>query len=62
MLEEPAEHPEDAREHGELLGNADYRIVARDVAGARQAMAAHLEGVAVWWRDHIARRVGPAPA
>jgi GntR family transcriptional repressor for pyruvate dehydrogenase complex len=38
------------------------RIVARDVAGAREAMAAHLEGVAVWWRDHIARGVGPASA
>jgi len=30
------------------------RIAAHDAAGARAAMAAHLEGVAVWWRGHIA--------
>jgi len=30
------------------------RIAARDAAGARAAMAAHLEGVAVWWRAHTA--------
>jgi len=30
------------------------RIAARDAAGARAAMAAHLEGVAVWWRGHSA--------
>lgn len=30
------------------------RIVARNDAGARAAMAAHLEGVAVWWRAHTA--------
>lgn len=28
------------------------RIAARDPAGAREAMAAHLEGVARWWREH----------
>ncbi len=28
------------------------RIAAGDVEGAREAMAAHLEGVAVWWREH----------
>ena len=28
------------------------RVAARDVDGARQAMAAHLEGVAAWWREH----------
>lgn len=36
------------------------RIAARDAAGAREAMAAHLDGVAVWWRDHIARGAGAA--
>ncbi len=30
------------------------RIVARDPVGARAAMAAHLEGVAAWWRGHTA--------
>jgi GntR family transcriptional repressor for pyruvate dehydrogenase complex len=30
------------------------RIAARDPAGARAAMASHLEGVATWWRRHIA--------
>jgi len=30
------------------------RIAARNAAGARAAMAAHLEGVAVWWRAHMA--------
>ena len=29
------------------------RIAARDPAGARTAMAAHLEGVAAWWRHHV---------
>jgi GntR family transcriptional repressor for pyruvate dehydrogenase complex len=29
------------------------RIAAGDAAGARAAMAAHLEGVAVWWREHV---------
>ena len=38
------------------------RVVARDAAGAREAMATHLEGVAVWWREHIARGLGiPTP-
>ncbi|MFN0156050.1 MAG: FadR/GntR family transcriptional regulator [Gaiella sp.] len=39
------------------------RIVARDAAGARAAMSAHLEGVATWWREreHLTplRRVAP---
>jgi len=35
------------------------RIAARDPDGARIAMAAHLEGVAHWWREHA---VSPAPA
>jgi len=38
------------------------RIVARDAAGAREAMATHLESVAAWWRDHIARGAGAASA
>ena len=29
------------------------RITAHDPAGARAAMAAHLEGVAAWWRSHV---------
>jgi GntR family transcriptional repressor for pyruvate dehydrogenase complex len=36
------------------------RIVAGDPAGAREAMATHLEGVAAWWRDHIARTAADA--
>jgi GntR family transcriptional regulator, transcriptional repressor for pyruvate dehydrogenase complex len=36
--------------HGQVLD----RIAARDSAGARAAMAAHLEGVAAWWRSHVA--------
>jgi GntR family transcriptional regulator, transcriptional repressor for pyruvate dehydrogenase complex len=28
------------------------RIAERDPGGAREAMAAHLEGVAAWWRSH----------
>ena len=30
------------------------RIAGRDRDGARAAMAAHLEGVAAWWRSHTA--------
>jgi len=37
-------------QHGQVLD----RIAARDPAGARAAMALHLEGVATWWRRHIA--------
>jgi GntR family transcriptional regulator, transcriptional repressor for pyruvate dehydrogenase complex len=33
------------------------RIAAHDPEGARKAMAAHLEGVARWWREHA-----PTPA
>jgi GntR family transcriptional regulator, transcriptional repressor for pyruvate dehydrogenase complex len=29
------------------------RIEAHDPKGARKAMAAHLEGVASWWREHV---------
>jgi GntR family transcriptional repressor for pyruvate dehydrogenase complex len=36
------------------------RIVARDSAGARAAMASHLDGVATWWRGHIAARAASA--
>jgi GntR family transcriptional repressor for pyruvate dehydrogenase complex len=35
-------------QHGAVLD----RITARDPAGARAAMAAHLQGVANWWREH----------
>jgi GntR family transcriptional repressor for pyruvate dehydrogenase complex len=37
------------------------RIAARDPDGAREAMAAHLEGVARWWRGHAATAAA-APA
>jgi GntR family transcriptional repressor for pyruvate dehydrogenase complex len=37
-------------QHADILD----RIVARDPAGARAAMATHLEGVAAWWRSHTA--------
>lgn len=37
------------------------RIAAHDPGGARKAMAAHLEGVAHWWREH-ARNPATAPA
>lgn len=36
------------------------RIVACDPAGAGEAMALHLEGVASWWREHIARTAADA--
>ena len=42
--------PMTLEQHGRVLD----RIAARDSAGARAAMAAHLEGVAVWWRSHVA--------
>lgn len=45
-------------QHAQVLD----RMVARDAAGARKAMATHLEGVAEWWRDHIARGAGAASA
>jgi GntR family transcriptional repressor for pyruvate dehydrogenase complex len=35
-------------------------ITTRDAAGARDAMATHLEGVAAWWREHIARAAAGA--
>ena len=36
------------------------RIVERDRDGARAAMAAHLEGVAAWWRSHTASETAQA--
>jgi GntR family transcriptional repressor for pyruvate dehydrogenase complex len=41
-------------QHQEIL----ERITARDPAGARTAMAAHLEGVAAWWRNHVTTAAG----
>ena len=38
--------------HAVIAGGLE-RITARDPAGARTAMAAHLEGVAAWWRNHV---------
>jgi GntR family transcriptional repressor for pyruvate dehydrogenase complex len=35
-------------------------IAAHDPDGARAAMAAHLEGVARWWREHAVRAAVPA--
>lgn len=35
-------------------------IAAHDPGGARAAMAAHLEGVARWWREHAVRVTAPA--
>jgi GntR family transcriptional regulator, transcriptional repressor for pyruvate dehydrogenase complex len=42
--------PMTLEQHGQVLD----RIAAHDADGARAAMANHLEGVAAWWRDHIA--------
>jgi len=42
--------PTTLAQHDQVLD----RIAARDPAGARAAMASHLEGVATWWRRHIA--------
>jgi GntR family transcriptional regulator, transcriptional repressor for pyruvate dehydrogenase complex len=42
--------PNTLTQHEEVL----ERIAAHDPEGARKAMAAHLEGVARWWRDHAA--------
>jgi GntR family transcriptional regulator, transcriptional repressor for pyruvate dehydrogenase complex len=33
------------------------RIAAHDPEGAREAMAAHLDGVAAWWRAHSGREL-----
>jgi GntR family transcriptional repressor for pyruvate dehydrogenase complex len=43
--------PATLEQHARLLD----RISAHDAEGARKAMAAHLEGVASWWRAHGAR-------
>lgn len=40
--------PTTLRQHEAVL----ERISAHDPAGARKAMAAHLDGVADWWREH----------
>ena len=45
-------------QHEEIL----ERITARDPAGARTAMAAHLEGVAAWWRTHVTAASGETGA
>ena len=45
-------------QHEEILA----RITARDSAGARTAMAAHLEGVAAWWRNHVRAAAGETGA
>ena len=40
--------PMTLEQHAQVLD----RIAARDPDGAREAMAAHLDGVAAWWRAH----------
>jgi DNA-binding FadR family transcriptional regulator len=40
--------PATLEQHRQLLD----RIAAHDPQGAREAMAAHLDGVAAWWREH----------
>jgi GntR family transcriptional regulator, transcriptional repressor for pyruvate dehydrogenase complex len=40
--------PATLAQHAQVLD----RIAAHDPGGARQAMAAHLDGVAAWWRAH----------
>jgi len=42
-------------QHEEVL----ERIAARDPAGAQVAMAAHLEGVASWWLEHMSAEKAP---
>jgi GntR family transcriptional repressor for pyruvate dehydrogenase complex len=37
-------------------------IATHDPAGARSAMQQHLDGVARWWREHVAAAAAPAPA
>jgi DNA-binding FadR family transcriptional regulator len=43
--------PATLEQHADVLD----RIEAHDPAGARAAMAAHLDGVAAWWRAHGAK-------
>jgi DNA-binding FadR family transcriptional regulator len=43
--------PATLAQHSQVLD----RIAARDPEGAREAMAAHLDGVAAWWRAHSER-------
>jgi GntR family transcriptional regulator, transcriptional repressor for pyruvate dehydrogenase complex len=52
--------PATLEQHAQVLD----RIAAHDAEGARQAMAAHLDGVAEWWRAHGGRerRAETAPA
>ena len=40
--------PMTLEQHAQVLD----RIAARDPDGAREAMTAHLDGVAAWWRAH----------
>jgi GntR family transcriptional repressor for pyruvate dehydrogenase complex len=52
--------PMTLEQHAQVLD----RVAAHDAEGARQAMAAHLDGVAEWWRAHggLEPRAGIAPA
>jgi GntR family transcriptional repressor for pyruvate dehydrogenase complex len=43
-------------QHEQIL----QRIASHDAAGARASMQRHLEGVATWWREHVA--AAPASA
>jgi GntR family transcriptional repressor for pyruvate dehydrogenase complex len=43
--------PMTLQQHARVLD----RIAAHDAEGAREAMAAHLDGVAQWWRERVRR-------
>jgi GntR family transcriptional regulator, transcriptional repressor for pyruvate dehydrogenase complex len=50
--------PATLEQHEDILRS----IASHDPPGARSAMQRHLEGVALWWRDHVAAQAAPAPA
>jgi GntR family transcriptional regulator, transcriptional repressor for pyruvate dehydrogenase complex len=50
--------PATLEQHARVLD----RIAAHDPEGARDAMAAHLDGVAAWWRAHGGRELGTETA
>jgi GntR family transcriptional repressor for pyruvate dehydrogenase complex len=50
--------PATLEQHAQVLD----RIAAHDPEGARKAMAAHLDGVAAWWRTHGGHELGTETA
>ncbi len=50
--------PATLEQHARVLD----RIAAHDAEGAREAMAAHLDGVAEWWRERVRREPAPETA